>query len=106
MSSRNQSVTGQNLPIIIFSTSMDMDVIDTIYNNGAHYYLRKPGELSKLKVINDVILLLRVSCNQAKINLYFNQSEIIYWELLPKGNSHYFLQKMVAKWKTFERRLE
>jgi CheY-like chemotaxis protein len=49
----------KNLPIIIFSTSMDMDVIDTLYNNGAHYYLRKPGDFSKLKkVINDVILLL------------------------------------------------
>lgn len=49
----------QNLPIIIFSTSMDMDVVDTLYNNGAHYYLRKPGDFSKLKkVIHDVITII------------------------------------------------
>lgn len=49
----------KNLPIIIFSTSMDMDVVDTLYNNGAHYYLRKPGDFSKLKkVIHDVITII------------------------------------------------
>jgi CheY-like chemotaxis protein len=52
----------KNLPIIIFSTSMDMDVVDTLYNNGAHYYLRKPGDFSVLKkVIHEVITTIDIN---------------------------------------------
>jgi CheY-like chemotaxis protein len=38
-----------HIPIIIYSTSLDRDVLDLLYKNGAHYYLRKPGEFSVLK---------------------------------------------------------
>ena len=44
------------LPVIIFSTSFDKEVVNSIYQKGAHYYIQKPGEYSKLKkVIFDVL---------------------------------------------------
>jgi CheY-like chemotaxis protein len=41
----------KNLPIIIFSTSLDNDIVDLMYEKGATYYIRKPGEFSKLKKV-------------------------------------------------------
>ena len=41
----------KHLPIIIFSTSMDRDVVDMLYDKGANYYIRKPGEFSALKEV-------------------------------------------------------
>lgn len=41
----------KNLPIIIFSTSLDLDVVDSLYAKGANYYIRKPGEFSALKKV-------------------------------------------------------
>lgn len=49
----------QKIPIIIFSTSLDMAVVDQLFARGAHYYIRKPGEFSSLKkVIESAITLL------------------------------------------------
>ena len=46
----------RKLPVIIFSTSLDMDVVDLLYQHGARYYIRKPGEFEKLKkVILDAV---------------------------------------------------
>tara|TARA_R110002020_G_scaffold167376_1_gene355626 strand:+ start:515 stop:961 length:447 start_codon:yes stop_codon:yes gene_type:complete len=39
----------KNLPIIIYSTSMDEPVVNSLYEQGAFHYIRKPGEYSKLK---------------------------------------------------------
>ena len=41
----------KNLPVIIFSTSLDTQVVDLLYNSGAYYYIRKPGEFGKLKKV-------------------------------------------------------
>ena len=41
----------KDLPIIILSTSFDHAVVNLLYKNGAHYYIRKPSEFSKLKQI-------------------------------------------------------
>ena len=41
----------KKLPVIIFSTSLSMDVVELLYQKGAHYYIRKPGEYGKLKKI-------------------------------------------------------
>ena len=41
----------KNLPVIIFSTSLDIDVVNLLYEKGAHYYIRKPGEFDKLKKV-------------------------------------------------------
>ncbi len=55
----------KHLPIIIFSTSLDLDVVNLLYDKGAHYYIRKPGEFSSLKkVIWQAISL--INCNKVK----------------------------------------
>ena len=41
----------KDLPVIIFSTSLNMEVVELLYQKGAHYYIRKPGEYDKLKKI-------------------------------------------------------
>lgn len=41
----------KNLPVIIFSTSLNMEVVNLLYQKGAHCYIRKPGEYDKLKKI-------------------------------------------------------
>ncbi len=46
----------QLLPIIIFSTSMDTEVVNRLHEKGANYYIKKPGEFSQLKMaIHDAI---------------------------------------------------
>ena len=41
----------KDLPIIIFSTSLDTEIVNTMYEKGALYYIRKPGDFSKLKQV-------------------------------------------------------
>lgn len=43
----------KDLPVVIFSTSFDLDVVNKLYDNGAHYYIRKPGDF---KILKNVIL--------------------------------------------------
>ncbi len=39
----------KDLPVVVFSTSFDHRVVNLLYEAGAHYYVRKPNEFSKLK---------------------------------------------------------
>ena len=39
------------LPVIIFSTSFEQEVVNLLYLNGAQYFMRKPAEFSQLKKI-------------------------------------------------------
>ena len=39
------------LPVIIFSTSYEQEVVNLLYQNGAQYFMRKPAEFSQLKKI-------------------------------------------------------
>ncbi len=41
----------RQLPVIIYSTSFDHEVVDMLYEKGAHHYIRKPGEFSNLKKV-------------------------------------------------------
>lgn len=41
----------KDFPIIIFSTSLDNEIVDLMYKKGATYYIRKPAEFSKLKKV-------------------------------------------------------
>ena len=41
----------KGIPVVIFSTSYDLEVINKLYNNGAHYYIRKPGNFNILKKV-------------------------------------------------------
>jgi len=48
----------KNLPVIIFSTSLDNSIVDVMYSKGATYYIRKPGEFSQLKKVIENALIL------------------------------------------------
>lgn len=39
------------LPIIMFSTSFEKEVVNQLYQNGAQYFMRKPPEFSQFKKI-------------------------------------------------------
>jgi CheY-like chemotaxis protein len=39
------------LPVIIFSTSFEQEVVNMLYKNGAKYYIRKPSEFLQFKKI-------------------------------------------------------
>lgn len=41
----------QRLPVIIFSTSFDEFKVNLVYNDAAHYYIRKPTEFWQLKKV-------------------------------------------------------
>jgi len=41
----------KQLPVIIFSTSLDNQNINQLYEDGATYYIQKPAEFSNLKKI-------------------------------------------------------
>ena len=51
----------KQLPVIIYSTSIEQDVVNLLYKNGAQYYIRKPAEFSHLKKLiqQSVALLTR-----------------------------------------------
>ena len=41
----------KQLPVIIFSTSFEQEVVNLLYKNGAQYFIRKPAEFSQFKKI-------------------------------------------------------
>jgi CheY-like chemotaxis protein len=41
----------KELPVIIFSTSFEKEVVNLLYKNGAQYFIRKPSEFSQFKKI-------------------------------------------------------
>ncbi|RUT69296.1 response regulator [Flavobacterium cupreum] len=53
----------QNLAVIIFSTSLDMNIVDNVYEKGALYYIRKPGDFSKLKKVIGNALAITAESN-------------------------------------------
>ena len=55
----------EQLPVIIFSTSLEQEVVDLLYKNGAQYYIRKPAEFSKFKKIIQQTLTLITKGNIA-----------------------------------------
>ena len=53
----------KQLPVIVFSTSFEQDVVNLLYKKGAHYYIRKPAEFSQLKKVIYQALLLATEDN-------------------------------------------
>ena len=41
----------QALPIVVFSTSFEQQVVNLLYQNGAQHFIRKPSEFSQFKRI-------------------------------------------------------
>jgi CheY-like chemotaxis protein len=53
------------LLVIIFSTSYEQEVVNLLYQNGAHYFMRKPAEFSQLKkIIQHTVELITVGDNE------------------------------------------
>jgi CheY-like chemotaxis protein len=48
----------KHLPVIIYSTSLLDDVADILYQNGAHYYIRKTDVPELKKIINYLLELV------------------------------------------------
>ena len=48
----------KQLPVIIFSTSFEQEVVNQLYQNGAQYFIRKPSEFSQFKKIIQQTLTL------------------------------------------------
>ena len=49
----------KQLPVIIFSTSFEQEVVNQLYRNGAQYFIRKPSEFSQFKkIIQQTLTLL------------------------------------------------
>ncbi len=48
----------KKLPVIIFSTSFEQEVVNQLYKNGAQYFIRKPSEFSQFKRIIQQTLTL------------------------------------------------
>jgi len=41
----------RHIPVVIYSTSSNPDVVDTLYKQGAQYYIRKPADFTNLKSV-------------------------------------------------------
>ena len=41
----------KDLPVVIFSTSFEQQVVNLLYDNGAQYFIRKPSEFALFKKI-------------------------------------------------------
>lgn len=61
-----QNVRLSHLPVIIYSTANHVDVIDSLYDNGAHYYIRKPSKFSEIKSVIQKALHLIMHNNNAR----------------------------------------
>jgi CheY-like chemotaxis protein len=49
----------KQLPVIMYSTSFEQEVVNLLYNNGAHYFIRKPPEFSQFKkIIHQTLALI------------------------------------------------
>jgi len=56
-----QSEKLKHLPVIIFSTSFNPEVVESLREHGAAHYIRKPGDFSDLKnIISQSLDLLTV----------------------------------------------
>ncbi|MDP1764333.1 MAG: response regulator [Sediminibacterium sp.] len=48
----------KRLPVIMFSTSFEQEVVNLLYKNGAQYFIRKPSEFTQFKKIIQHTLML------------------------------------------------
>ena len=47
-----------HIPIIIYSTSLDQMVVNSLYQMGAHHYIQKPAEFASIKSVNQKVVTL------------------------------------------------
>ena len=64
----------KDIPVVIFSTAGEEEAIDRLYEQGANYFIKKPGSFSKLKMAIQQILAIDWAKNSFKTfkeNFYF-----------------------------------
>ena len=56
----------RGLPVVIFSTSFEDEVVNTLHNNGAHYFIRKPSEFALFKhiILHTLSLIMKGEIKQ------------------------------------------
>jgi CheY-like chemotaxis protein len=68
-----QNAKLKHLPIIIFSTSFNPDVVNSLREQGANYYIRKPAEFYNLKaIISKSLDLIKTKEKPSKENFVLN----------------------------------
>jgi len=57
----------KSLPVIIFSTSFEQEVVNQLYKNGAEHFIRKPSDFSQFKKIiqQSVVLIANGNISQS-----------------------------------------
>lgn len=56
----------RHIPVVIYSTSSQIDIINLLYKNGAQYYLQKPNEFALLRsaILRVLIMLMENNFTQ------------------------------------------
>lgn len=57
----------KQIPVIVFSTSFEQEVVNQLYKNGAQYFIRKPSEFSQFKNIIQLSLALIMKENISQL---------------------------------------
>lgn len=65
----------RDIPVVIFSTSMQDSAINTVYKAGANFYICKPGTFTQLKKIIDQVLSIdwTENCTQPDMEKFILQ---------------------------------
>jgi CheY-like chemotaxis protein len=48
----------KHLPVIIYSTSLHQEIADILFNNGAHYYIKKGNSEEMQNILNYILTLI------------------------------------------------
>jgi CheY-like chemotaxis protein len=56
----------KDLPVVIFSTSFEQEVVNMLYKNGAQYFIRKPSLFSQFKeiIFHTLTLIMQENISQ------------------------------------------
>lgn len=49
------------VPVVVFSTSLEQEMVNLLYNTGAQYFIRKPSEFAQLKklILHTITLIMQ-----------------------------------------------
>lgn len=58
------------LPVIMYSTSFELEVVNLLYKNGAQHFIRKPSDFSQFKIlIQQTLTGIALEINKDQANL-------------------------------------
>ena len=72
LSELKQNEKLKSIPIIVFSTSFAKEIVNSLHEQGANYYIQKPAEFSALrKIIAKSLELILVSAHHQTLKENF-----------------------------------